>query len=108
MAVVAIPESVKIAEMFNELGVNHVVAFDFKQKLISTFVDNVYTRPKRYDYIYDFCVEFYKHLIQEKTIYDAWKEAQPRIHGKLKELNDKIGNVMLSRDDVGQGPLLIP
>lgn len=49
--------------MFESLGVPHVIGFDLKQKLINTFVDNIYTRPKKYDYIKDFCVEFFKSLI---------------------------------------------
>lgn len=68
VVVIAIPESLKLAQLFVEMGVPHVIAFDFEHKLLSTFMDNVYTLPKRYDYIYDFCVEFYKNLIQEKTI----------------------------------------
>ena len=59
----AIPESKKLAAAFSEMGVPHVIGFDFKHKLLSTFMDNVYTVPKRYDYIYDFCVEFYKNII---------------------------------------------
>lgn len=63
IVVLAIPESTNLAEAFVELGVPHVIGFDLKQKLISTFVDNIYIRPKKYDYIYDFCIDFYKNLI---------------------------------------------
>ena len=72
VVVVAIPESANIAQAFVELGVPHVIGFDFKSSLMSTFMDNIYTLPKRYDYIYDFCYEFYKNIILEKTVYQAW------------------------------------
>jgi hypothetical protein len=65
VVVVAIPESIRISQAFVDLGVPHVIGFDFRQKLLSTFMDNLYSLPKRYDYIYDFCVEFYKYIIQE-------------------------------------------
>jgi len=45
------------------MGVSHVISFDFNHNFLSTFMYNVYLLPKRYDYIYDFCVEFYKNLI---------------------------------------------
>lgn len=93
--------------MFVDLGVPHVIGFDLKQKMISTFIDNVYTRPKKYDYIYDFCVEFYKNLIQEKTVYQALQESKPRLIEQIRLLNDQIGNT-LHNDDVGQGALLFP
>ena len=88
VVVLAIPESSKIANLFVEIGVPHVIAFDFEYKLLSKFMDNVYTLPKRYDYIYDFCVEFYKHLIMEKTVFEAWKKAKPRINDGLRKVSN--------------------
>jgi len=74
--------------LFIEMGVPHVIAFDFEHKLYncSTFMDNVYTLPKRYDYIYDYCVGFYKHLILESSVQDAWKKAKPRLNDGLRKV----------------------
>ena len=68
VVVLAIPDSLRLAEAFYDIGVPHVVYFDFKKKLLSTFMDNLYTLPKRYEYIYDFSVAFYKNLINELSI----------------------------------------
>lgn len=72
LVVLAIPESQNLAQVFIDMGVPHVVSFDFKHKMLSTFMYNIYTLPKRYDYIYDFCVEFYKNILQEKSISQSW------------------------------------
>ena len=70
LVVIAIPDSIKIAKVFIELGVPHVIAFDFNESIVqSTFMDNVYFNPKRFDYIYEFCLEFYKNLIKEYTVF---------------------------------------
>ena len=108
VVVLAIPDCLELAQAFVDLGVPHVIAFDFKQSLLSTFMDNIYTLPKRYDYIYDFCVEFYKGLILEKTVYQAWKDAKPRLNDGLRKINDKISNKLLQKEDVGEGPILFP
>eukprot|EP00347_Sterkiella_histriomuscorum_P024050 403332474 len=108
LVVLAIPESEKLAQAFVEMGVPHVVFFDFKQKLLSTFMYNIYTLPKRYEYIYDFCVEFYKHILQEKSINQSWQKAKPRLNESIRKYQSHFSHVQLSQEDVGDGPILYP
>ncbi|CDW81385.1 UNKNOWN [Stylonychia lemnae] len=108
LVVLAIPESQKLAQAFVEMGVPHVVSFDFKPNFLSNFMYNVYTLPKRYDYIYDFCVEFYKNLILEKTILESWRKAKPSINDGIRKVSNQMQNFSLSQDDIGQGPILHP
>jgi NADH/NAD ratio-sensing transcriptional regulator Rex len=61
--VLAIPESTKIAQTFINLGVDHVIAFDFEQ-----FVKHDALIPKLYDFIYNFCITFYKELLSSMTV----------------------------------------
>lgn len=72
-------------------------------------MDNIYTLPKRYDYIYDFCVDFYKNLILEKTVAQSWKLARPRLNDGIRRVSDKLeSHVHLRSEDVGLGPILLP
>jgi hypothetical protein len=52
LVVLAIPESKKLAKVFVDLGVKHVVAFDFD---VQIGMDNVKYLPKRFEQIYHIC-----------------------------------------------------
>ena len=55
----AIPEGLNFAETFISLGVPHIVAFTFSEFLLYSKLV-----PLTYNYIYTFCANFYKQLMQ--------------------------------------------
>lgn len=56
--VIAVPQSWKLAKAFIELGVKHVVCFNFE-----TYIRNEQLISKVFDVIYKFCIQFYKELM---------------------------------------------
>jgi hypothetical protein len=68
----AIPESKKLAQVFVDLGVKHVVAFDFDVKL---GMDSVKYLPKRFEQIYHICEQFYINIIKEYSVRLALENA---------------------------------
>jgi hypothetical protein len=62
LVVLAIPESKHLAQVFVDLGVQHVVAFDF---ITPIGVENVNYLQQRYDQIYFICEKFYNNIVGE-------------------------------------------
>lgn len=71
-------------------------------------MDNVYFNPKRFDYIYEFCLEFYKNLIKEYTVFQAWEKARPIITKNIKDLKEKLKGTKFHIKDIGRGSVLLP
>jgi hypothetical protein len=64
VVVLAIPEVSNLAELFMELGVPHVVTFNFPSHLSTTsFMDMAIPFPKRFKKIYLILERFYANLI---------------------------------------------
>jgi hypothetical protein len=77
LVVLLIPKGEKIAKVFSEIGVDHVVAFESsacEHQLTNSFSSNSQKEIKRttlyklqFNYIFAFSVEFYKNLAAQNT-----------------------------------------
>lgn len=42
------------------------------------------------------------------TVISSWKLAKPRLNDGIRRMNEKYNNSNLTKDDVGEGPVLFP
>jgi len=108
VVVVAQPMSKRIAKAISELGVPHVVGFDFIDKQKNIFMQNLFSLPALYNCVYTFCEEFYKRIVEEKTIKDSFKLARQILFTKIKDLNFELGLENIDMESIGEGPILYP
>ena len=90
VVVLAIPKSRLLAEIFIDLGVPHVVYFDFSDDFYKIYskIDSVSNTP--YEWIYSFCAEFYKHLVKGVTIKEALYKGREELKDTLREINSIV------------------
>lgn len=78
---IALPLSVSIAQVFKNLKVKHILCFDTlheERVLIEKppeLQEDAIERFK-FNYIYEFCVRFYSGLVHEKTVIQAFTDAE--------------------------------
>lgn len=96
----AIPQSSKLGEQFKLLGVNNVVTFDFE----GDFDQKLHTY--RYNYILHFCTHFYKCLVDEKTVIEAFNQAiyYVSVDTIIEEIWEKR---QITHDNLGIKPVLL-
>lgn len=69
LVVIAMPESTKIAQVFIDLGVKHVIAFDFEH-----FAKNPRSVVRAQEYIQAYCLGFYNILLRnDGTVEEAFE-----------------------------------
>ena len=71
--VLAIPDSISVGDVFVQLGVPHVVVFDLTAEFDGNSEKESQLMAFRFDYIYTFCIEFYKNIVNAETIFDAFE-----------------------------------
>lgn len=85
---IAIPKSRKIGEVFDKLGVPHVLTFDLS--LPADQMKDKYRQrqlnPYRFNFIYGFCITFYANLAHEMTVKQAFVEANDTMDDPIKQL----------------------
>jgi len=111
---IAIPSSRKIGEVFDKLGVPHVLTFDLNlpaYRAVDKFRD-YQLNPYRFNYIYGFCITFYAGLAAEMTVIDAFKHAEEAMKDETTQLeyvwrlNDKLPET-IAIEELGIVPVLI-
>jgi hypothetical protein len=96
-----------LAEIFVDLGVPHVVCFDFSEE----FQRPVYSQDcdHVYDAMYEFCKEFYDNLVNENKVDSSFDLAQRTMRDFIKYKNKQVhffSNLTDAR--IGPGPILLP
>ena len=105
--VVAIPDGEEIANIFVDLGVPHVVCFKFSEGKLSDYDDRVHVQNLKYASIYEFCIEFYKNLLESETVIKAWHTAKCIMdeYVKIKGDDMQIPNLHY---EIAPGAVLLP
>jgi hypothetical protein len=67
-----------LGQQFKELGIPHVVTFDFEWEMNHQQQDDLLAF--RYNYIYSFCAQFYMRLIDENSVIDAFNTAKDYVN----------------------------
>ena len=108
VVVLAIPKSRLLAEIFIDLGVPHVVYFDFSDDFYKIYskIDSVSNTP--YEWIYSFCAEFYKHLVKGVTIKEALYKGREELKDTLREINKTLRIQNFFEEQIGEGPAILP
>ena len=108
VVVLAIPKSRMLAEIFIDLGVPHVIYFDFSEEFYHIYsnIDSAINAP--YECIYSFCAEFYKRIIKGSTVKHALNLGKVKMKETLRQANKILKIQNLSEQQIGEGPLLLP
>ncbi len=108
VVVVAIPESKDIAQMFVKLGVPHVVYFDFSAGDFQDYEHQVDIRSIKYESIYQFCISFYKGLLENRRVSLAWENAKNVMIEYVKGKGDEFKLSDRFHYGVDPGPVMLP
>ena len=105
--VVAIPDGEDIAKVFSELGVPHVVFFKFSDGNLSKYEDRFDILNLKYASIYEFCVGFYKSLLETNTVEESWKSAKNSMMEYVKKKGDAL-QIPDLHYEIDPGAMLLP
>lgn len=101
VVVLAIPNSLKLAEVFVSLGVPHIIAFNFDESSDKIkFMRDVKQVPLIFNMIYSFSQKFYLSLIDECTVEEAYKIGLREYERVYKQLKGDIS--------YSHGPVMYP
>lgn len=108
VVVLAIPQSRILAEIFIELGVPHVICFDFTDEFMYDYTSLDYSMNAPYECIYAFCEEFYKRLVKGISVSKAVNYGREKIKLKLREVNRIMKVTNLKDGVIGEGAVILP
>ena len=115
---IALPKSVKLGQVFKSLQVKHVLCFDQEN-------DNEEVTPGEFDtaeavdrddlvrfqfnFIYNFCVQFYSGLVKEKTVIQAFRGAEEWISDEMNMYTDVLQckDLPFTREDLNIKAVLL-
>ena len=108
VVVLAIPKSRLLAEVFIDLGVPHVVFFDFSDDFYNIYSKTDSTTNVLYEWIYSFCAEFYKNIVKGITVKKSLYIGREKLKDTLREINKLLKIQNFFEHQIGEGPVVIP
>lgn len=108
VVVLAIPNSRILAEVFVDLGVPHVICFDFSEEFLINYSNYDSNINAPYECMYAFCQEFYKLLVKGITVINALEYGVREMKNCLRDINKQLKIYNLNDKIIGEGPILLP